>query len=99
MVHRPRRAGPDAPQAIIAEFRVDDVVPLVTYGLGGAAGLTCVAPDAGFRIDQMLPERRLRAYVRLHSRLHNRAGSPSLALPARAFCWTLASRLMSQVVI
>ena len=78
VVYCPGRARADAPQAAVADVRIDHVVPLVADRLGGAARLARVAPDAGFRVDQVLPERhlsRLRA-IRII------APEPGTALPS-----------------
>src|SRR4051812_50137389 len=66
MVHGACRTRPDAAHAVIAAFRVDNVVTLVADRLGGAARLARIAPDAGFRVDQMLPKRRLLLCCCLH---------------------------------
>src|SRR5215208_6859789 len=77
MVHCACRARPDAAHAVTAAFRVDNVVPLVADRLGGAARLARIAPDAGFRVDQMLPKRRLLLCACLHNQLHSSASSPA----------------------
>ena len=73
VVHGARRAGTDAPHAVVADRGIDDVVALVTDRLGRAAGLARIAPDAGFRVDQVLPERRLPTCARLHRRSRRHA--------------------------
>src|SRR3954453_19034806 len=68
MVHGACRARPDAAHAVVTAFRVDNVVPLVADRLGGAARLARIAPDAGFRVDQMLPKWHLLLCACFHVR-------------------------------
>ena len=64
---------------------VNDVVSLVADGPGRTSRLARIAPDAGFRVDQMLPERQLPLRVCLpHHCARNRPRKKTFEGSARA---------------
>jgi hypothetical protein len=85
MVHSTRGAGTDAAHTKGAQRGVNDVVSLVAEGPGRTSRLARIAPDAGFRVDQMLPERQLPLGVCLpHHCARNRPRKKTFEGSARA---------------